>query len=95
MAKDAQGHGSEKRGGSGNGDPRMEAVASRFIPGHGVAPRSQVVAMHDNTPSVGAHIVATASMADVYREISQHAAAINPGFQSGDSDADLRGMKYG
>lgn len=62
--KDAKGHGSNPRGwvGSGpaNGDPRREAAATRFIPGHGVAPRSQVVAQHANTPSVG-----TGTLADV------------------------------
>lgn len=93
--KDARGHGSDPRNGGGNGDPRKEAIESRFIPGHGVAPRSQVVAMHDNVQSVGTHIVATGNMADVYREISQHAEQVNPDLHSGDSDADLRGMKFG
>ncbi|HXR25611.1 MAG TPA: hypothetical protein VN742_09645 [Candidatus Binataceae bacterium] len=50
--KDSKGHGSNARGG-GNGDPRKEAIQSRFIPGHGVAPRTQVVARHNSTPSVG------------------------------------------
>jgi hypothetical protein len=62
--KDAKGHGSDKRGEAANGDPRREAIQSRFIPGHGVAPRSQVVARHNNMPSVGTNIGQTPVQAE-------------------------------
>ena len=39
--------------GAATGDPSKEAAATRVIPGHGIAPRSQVVVRHNNATSVG------------------------------------------
>jgi hypothetical protein len=50
--KDAKGHGSNARG-APTGDPTKEAPDTRAVPGHGIAPRSQVVARHNYKHGVG------------------------------------------
>jgi hypothetical protein len=50
--KDAKGHGSNARG-APTGDPTKEAPDTRAVPGHGIAPRSTVIARHNYKHSVG------------------------------------------
>ncbi len=73
MAKDARGHGSEKRGVVGPSNASaighfLKALQGtrRDIPGHGVVPTGQgqpVTVRHSNTPSVGTQTLAEVSSA--------------------------------
>lgn len=51
--RDAHGRWTSGGGGAADGDPSKENATTRQVPGHGKVPRSQVVARHNNTPSVG------------------------------------------
>ena len=51
--KDAKGHGSNARNSAPTGDPSREVPDTRAVPGHGIAPRSQVVARHNYKHGVG------------------------------------------